>query len=831
MARDSVPGPIRPDNSSLGAAAEPMPEPRSFRTRWSPVIACLALAVAWILAADHVFAWMFRGDPRLLRIAGKLNEFVLVAFTASLAVLWWRAERRRAAAALGNAVAQASLANERMAWMTRHAKDVFLLIDADGRIVDCNETAERVYGYSRDELLAMEVFALRERRAADADIAREQFDKVREDGHLVFETHHVRKDGTAFPVEVSSYRVDFRGQPLVQSIVRDISRRKALERGNAQIAAERDRLLERLHLQFESMPVGCAVTDESMRLIEINPAFVRIFGYEWSDYAGKDLYALIVPPDLLNGMRDFLAAVSRSGETCVSVNDNLTSDGRRVTCRWTNVPLRGPDGRSHGMLSMCEDITESMRDQQELVASRRRIERQRDLYALLSRCNHEVARLGDKQALFESVVRFAVEHGRFLFAWVAELRADGSVHKAARYGDDGGFVEKVNVSAREGDPAAQGPVGLTLRYGVTVVVNRFLVDEVTRAWRELALETGVLSVAAVPIRTRGVVNAALMLYSGEENFFDAQITRTLEEMASEISFGLDSISTRRELTEAQRELRAANARLESTVAERTAELVAARDKAEAADRTKLAFLSTVSHELRTPLNSIMGFTEIVLQGLSGPLTPDQERQLRIVQDSSRMLLDLINEILDISSIEAGRLKLSTGIFDVAELLRSRVQSFETIAATKGLRLACEIDPRLGPMTSDAKRVAQIVSNLLANAVKFTQAGEVALYARVVDQGLEVEVRDTGPGISPEDAGRLFTPFAQAGQSGRGRHEGTGLGLAISRHLAHALGGEITLASEVGKGTSFTLALPLGVASQDDREDTGLFRRILPAKGT
>jgi PAS domain S-box-containing protein len=281
------------------------------------------------------------------------------------------------------------------------------------------------------------------------------------------------------------------------------------------------------------------------------------------------------------------------------------------------------------------------------------------------------------------------------------------------------------------------------------------------------------------------------------------------------------------LRAAERELADANARLERTVAERTRELVAARDRAQESDRAKTAFLSTVSHELRTPLNSILGFTDVLRQGLTGPVTADQARQLEIIRESADLLLKLINEILDVSRIEAGRLQLIFETFDLAALLQRRVEAIAPFANAKGLDLDCSLGRGIATLHSDPKRVAQIVSNLLSNAIKFTDAGSVSLEARVDADRVNVEVVDTGRGIAAEDIERIFLPFVQL-PVGSGRYsEGTGLGLAISLHLARALGGDIDVVSRPGRGTRFILTLPLEPPESTDVSSSGLFRRIAP----
>jgi signal transduction histidine kinase len=276
----------------------------------------------------------------------------------------------------------------------------------------------------------------------------------------------------------------------------------------------------------------------------------------------------------------------------------------------------------------------------------------------------------------------------------------------------------------------------------------------------------------------------------------------------------------------QTELVAARRRLEDTVASRTQELTVARDRAEQADRAKTAFLSTISHELRTPLNSIIGFTEIVLHGLSGPLNEEQRKQLGIVHESSRLLLGLINEVLDLSRIEAGRLQFNIGPFDLGELLRGHVEALRPQCREKGLELVCDVAPNVGQVTSDPKRVAQIVVNLLTNAIKFTTTGTVSLSARVLHEQVEITVRDTGPGIPAEEMAHLFKPFMQGGDAQRSHRDGAGLGLAIARHLARALGGDIVVESRVGVGSRFVVTLPRESPTfTETSSTTGLFNKV------
>ncbi len=247
--------------------------------------------------------------------------------------------------------------------------------------------------------------------------------------------------------------------------------------------------------------------------------------------------------------------------------------------------------------------------------------------------------------------------------------------------------------------------------------------------------------------------------------------------------------------------------LESLVGERTAELKIAMEKAQAADMIKSAFLATMSHELRTPLNSIIGFTGILLQNLAGPLNDEQRKQLSMVQGSARHLLDLINDVLDISKIEAGQLTLSVSAFNVKGSVEKVLNMVMPMAEKKGLTLVTEIGEDVGTSMTDQRRLEQVVLNLLNNAVKFTEQGFISLSCRKEGDKYLLSVADSGIGIKKEDIEGLFQPFHQLDTGLSRKHEGTGLGLSICRKLLNMMGGDISVRSKPGEGSTFTISFP------------------------
>jgi signal transduction histidine kinase len=245
-----------------------------------------------------------------------------------------------------------------------------------------------------------------------------------------------------------------------------------------------------------------------------------------------------------------------------------------------------------------------------------------------------------------------------------------------------------------------------------------------------------------------------------------------------------------------------NVRLLTELQERTSQL-------QVANRHKDEFLANMSHELRTPLNAIIGFSEVMIERMFGDINEKQEEYLNDILSSGRHLLSLINDILDLSKIEAGKMELDLADFNLAVAIDNALTLVHERASRRSLVLTQDVDERIGDFHGDERKVKQVLLNLLSNAIKFTpEGGRVGVRAVLKGDVVEISVADSGVGIAPEDQEAVFEEFRQVGTDASKKHEGTGLGLALTRRFVELHGGNIWLESEVGVGSTFTFALPV-----------------------
>ena len=337
----------------------------------------------------------------------------------------------------------------------------------------------------------------------------------------------------------------------------------------------------------------------------------------------------------------------------------------------------------------------------------------------------------------------------------------------------------INVAGHEVHRSTFAP------WGFDIVATTYEPDLTSRT---LALVWGVLGLIGAVVL---LVLAASYIFAGRLS--TALLTAKLHEDAARKASALAH--------EAQ--LAAETARIEA---------VTARDDAEAANRTKSAFLANMSHELRTPMNAIIGYSEMLAEEAEDAGVEEFIPDLNKIQSAGKHLLSLINDILDLSKIESGKMTVYLEAFDVKSLVEDVAATVKPLLAKNNNQLILNIQPDLGPMTSDLTKVRQTLFNLLSNASKFTENGTITLSAQLDQSGLSSNVtfavQDTGIGMTPEQCGKLFQAFSQADASTTRKYGGTGLGLAISRRFCQILGGDITVASIPGTGSTFTVILPL-----------------------
>ena len=308
--------------------------------------------------------------------------------------------------------------------------------------------------------------------------------------------------------------------------------------------------------------------------------------------------------------------------------------------------------------------------------------------------------------------------------------------------------------------------------------------------RDLTVAAGFRSVLIVPLIGAERVFGAIVLERRITGEFPAATVRLMQTIASQSALAIQNAGLFREIA----------------------------DKSEAlalASQHKSQFLANMSHELRTPLNAILGYAELMADGLYGELPERAAEVLERVQNNGRHLLALINDVLDLSKIEAGQLTLSLEDYALGEIVQSVVAAAEPLATTKGLKFTAETAPGLPRGHGDPRRIAQVLLNLAGNAIKFTDAGEVAIRAEAENGRFIVTVRDTGPGIAPEDHAKIFDEFQQVDNSSTRKKGGTGLGLAISKRMVEMQGGTLTVDSELGAGATFRVTLPIRVAAAEE----------------
>jgi signal transduction histidine kinase len=296
---------------------------------------------------------------------------------------------------------------------------------------------------------------------------------------------------------------------------------------------------------------------------------------------------------------------------------------------------------------------------------------------------------------------------------------------------------------------------------------------------------GYRSLLAVPLMREERIVGGLVVWRREPGKFSVEVVNLLQTFATHSVLAIENARLFREIEEKGREL-------------------------ETASKHKSQFLANMSHELRTPLNAILGYTELILDNICGDVSEKVRDVLTRLEKSGRHLLALINDVLDLSKIEAGQLTLSLNNYSMQDVVQTVFMGVESLAAEKKLDLKAAVAPDLPPGHGDERRLSQVLLNLVGNAIKFTETGEVRVEVKVSDGAFRVAVSDTGPGIALSDQARIFEEFHQVDSSSTRKKGGTGLGLSIAKRIVEMHGGRIWVESSPGKGSTFWFTLPFRV---------------------
>jgi signal transduction histidine kinase len=438
---------------------------------------------------------------------------------------------------------------------------------------------------------------------------------------------------------------------------------------------------------------------------------------------------------------------------------------------------------------------ENVRLFQELETRTRELARSVGELRALGDVGQAVSSTLDLQTVLSTIVRHAVQLSQTDGGVVYEYEeAKEEFHLKASH-----LMEAEIVEALKAAPVrlGQGATGQTATLRVPVQLPDILKEQEftgTRA-RPIFARLGYRSVLAVPLLREERVLGALTIWRKQAGDFSPEIVNLLQTFATQSALAIQNARLFREIEDKSREIEAAN-------------------------RHKSEFLANMSHELRTPLTAIIGFSEVLSDKIFGELNDKQDEYMGDIVSSGRHLLSLINDILDLSKVESGRMDLDCSKFDVPMAIENALILIRERATRHGIKVVHQIDERMGEIVGDERKFKQILLNLLSNAVKFTpEGGRIDVDAALNNQSVEVSVSDTGIGIAPEHQETIFEEFRQVGTDAAKKREGTGLGLTLTKKFVELHGGTIRVESVLGKGSTFTFTLPLNRENVDVAENS------------
>jgi signal transduction histidine kinase len=425
---------------------------------------------------------------------------------------------------------------------------------------------------------------------------------------------------------------------------------------------------------------------------------------------------------------------------------------------------------------------------------------------------YEIGQEISAQVTLEPTLDLIVKRARALLksdTSMLALREDGRDEYVIRARTGEGSEATVGTRIRPGE----GVGGRVVASGEPMRVGDYLGEYSDSPFLQTIKQTFMKSFVAVPLKSEHAVIGVLYVMSATRYKFQDEDMQLLGALATQATISINNAKL-------YQQVRQHADQLETRIAERTQELSLLNRQLEQASRHKSEFLANMSHELRTPMNAIIGFTRLVMRRSKEQLPQKQYENLQKSLSSAEHLLTLINQILDLSKIEAGRLEVYPTRFRLESVIDECIRTVETIIKPERVDLSSKVESTLPEVFSDRDKLRQILLNLLSNAIKFTERGQIRVVASGEQEWIAVEVSDTGPGIPKGKLGFIFEEFRQVDAGATRQHGGTGLGLSISRHLARLLGGEIFVESIVGQGSTFAIRIPAIYRGAEVSKDNG-----------
>jgi len=554
--------------------------------------------------------------------------------------------------------------------------------------------------------------------------------------------------------------------------------------------------LERLKYHVENSPLASIQLDSGLRISQWSGTAERLFGFTAEEVLGRGLddFGWVYPEDapLVDAiMANMLTGRDRSN---VHTNRNYRKDGSVVLCEWYNSALTDADGRLVSIQSLALDVTERER-------AAEAIKRQSAALAGLLEVSAALAATMDLDTVLSVIVESALCLPGRLDSGVIYLLGDDGLY----LGTSVPPLDRTPEAIVRPPLAEQVRVRECLSTGRPVVVTDTAQADLTAAERLTSDAWHSRTLVFLPLLTGEQPVGVLVLgVAGAPRTFSTDEMDLYRTLCGQAALAIENARLFEQTAQHARTL-------ELRVAERTAELSVALEKSKELDRLKSMFIATMSHELRTPLNSIIGFSSVMLSEWAGPLNDEQKENVGIVMRAGKHLLALINDVIDVSKIEAGSVETTVEDFDLADVISEIVEMTAPQADEHGLVLSAE--PLHVQMHSDRRRVLQALLNLTTNALKFTEEGGVRIVSKRTDDDafVEVAVSDTGIGIPEEKRDQLFGAFVRIDSPLRNKVPGTGLGLHLTQKLAQdVLGGAIEYSANPECGSTFTLRVPVRI---------------------